>query len=59
MTQDNGLYQTQSNLTIASSGTTDSGDYYCKGTLRVDGLDQLVPVRVDGNISLMVQGEET
>lgn len=54
-----GLYTTQSDLRIASTLTTDSGAYYCKAILQVDGLDQLVTVRVDGNISIQVQGMMT
>ena len=54
-----GLYTTQSDLRIASTRTTDSGAYYCKAILRVDGLDQLVAARVDGNISIQVQGKMT
>ena len=53
---DSGLYRTESNVTIASTLTTDSGAYYCKAILRVDGLDQPLTVRVDGNISVSVQG---
>ena len=57
MSLDNGLYQTWSNLTIASTLTSDSGAYYCKAILQVDGLAQSVAVRVDRDINIMVQGK--
>ena len=55
--QNSGLYQTQSNLNIANTLTSDTGAYYCKAMLQIDGLDQPVTVRVDGDINVMVQGE--
>lgn len=55
--QSSGFYQTQSNLSIASTLTSDTGAYYCKAILQVDGLTQPVIVRVDEDINVMVQGE--
>ena len=56
---ESGLYQTQSNLSIASTLTSDSGAYYCKAILQVDGRSQPVTVRADGDINILVQGEYT
>ncbi len=55
--QDSGLYQTQSNLSIASTRTSDTGAYYCKAVLQIDGLDRQITVRVDEDVNIMVQRE--
>ena len=54
--QNNGLYQTRSTLSIANTLTSDTGAYYCKAILQVDGLTQPVIVRVDEDVNVMVQG---
>lgn len=55
--QDSGLFQTQSTLSIANTRTSDTGAYYCRVVLQIDGLDQQITVRVDGDVNVMVQGE--
>lgn len=57
MNLDNELYRTWSNLTILSTLTSDSGAYYCKAILQVDGLAQPVIVTVDEDVNIMVQGK--
>ena len=55
-TVESGLYNTQSNLNIPSTLTADTGAYYCKATLQIDGLDQSLAIRVENDISILVQG---
>ena len=56
-TLESGLYSTQSNLTIANTLTTDTGAYYCRAVLQVEGLARPVIDRVEGDLSILVQGK--
>ena len=56
MMVEGGLYSIQSTLTIPSTLTTDTGAYYCKAIIQVDGLDEPLIARVENDVSVLVQG---